>query len=64
MSFRTDGSIFIFSSPSGAGKTTITKLVSKKKILLLRFLIQLENLEAMRLIAKIAILLLRESFRN
>ncbi|MDC2996229.1 guanylate kinase [Candidatus Pelagibacter sp.] len=31
MSFRTDGSIFIFSSPSGAGKTTIVKLVSKKK---------------------------------
>ena len=31
MSFTTDGSIFIFSSPSGAGKTTIVKLVSKKK---------------------------------
>ena len=31
MSFRTDGSIFIFSSPSGAGKTTLVKLVSKKE---------------------------------
>ena len=30
MSSKTDGSIFIFSSPSGAGKTTLVKLVSKK----------------------------------
>ena len=31
MSLKTDGSIFIFSSPSGAGKTTLVKLVSRKK---------------------------------
>ena len=31
MSSSTDGSIFIFSSPSGAGKTTLVKLVSKKE---------------------------------
>ncbi len=31
MSPKTDGSIFIFSSPSGAGKTTLVKLVSKKE---------------------------------
>ena len=31
MSLRTDGSIIIFSSPSGAGKTTLVNLVSKKK---------------------------------
>ena len=31
MSTKTDGSIFIFSSPSGAGKTTLVKLVSKKE---------------------------------
>ena len=31
MSSKTDGSIFIFSSPSGAGKTTLVKLVSKKE---------------------------------
>ena len=31
MSSTTDGSIFIFSSPSGAGKTTLVKLVSKKE---------------------------------
>tara|TARA_A100001015_G_scaffold284319_1_gene350638 strand:+ start:2865 stop:3254 length:390 start_codon:yes stop_codon:yes gene_type:complete len=31
MSLKTDGSVFIFSSPSGAGKTTLVKLVSKKK---------------------------------
>ena len=28
---KNDGIIFIFSSPSGAGKTTLVKLVSKKK---------------------------------
>ena len=31
MSSTTDGSIFIFSSPSGAGKTTLVELISKKK---------------------------------
>ena len=31
MSLKTDGSIFIFSYPSGAGKTTLVKLVSRKK---------------------------------
>ena len=31
MSLKTDGSIFIFSSPSGAGKTTLVDLFSKKK---------------------------------
>ena len=31
MSTKTDGSIFIFSSPSGAGKTTLVELISKKK---------------------------------
>tara|TARA_Y100000741_G_C18080781_1_gene488568 strand:+ start:104 stop:739 length:636 start_codon:yes stop_codon:yes gene_type:complete len=30
MSTKTDGTIFIFSSPSGAGKTTLVKLVEKK----------------------------------
>ena len=31
MSLKTDGTIFIFSSPSGAGKTTLVNLVSKNK---------------------------------
>ena len=31
MSLKTDGSIFIFSSPSGAGKTTLVDLFSKKE---------------------------------
>ena len=31
MSLKTDGSIFIFSSPSGAGKTTLVDLFSKKQ---------------------------------
>ena len=30
MSIKTDGILFIFSSPSGAGKTTLVKLVEKK----------------------------------
>ncbi len=31
MSIKTDGILFIFSSPSGAGKTTLVKLVEKKE---------------------------------
>ena len=31
MSIKTDGTLFIFSSPSGAGKTTLVKLVEKKE---------------------------------
>ena len=52
MSLKTDGSIFIFSSPSGAGKTTLVKLVSKKKILLHPYLTQQENQEATKLTVK------------
>ena len=46
MSIKTDGILFIFSSPSGAGKTTLVKLVEKKKIFLFPYLIQQENQEA------------------
>ena len=31
MSIKTDGTLFIFSSPSGAGKTTLVKLLEKKE---------------------------------
>ena len=31
MSLKTDGIIFIFSSPSGAGKTTLVKLINQQK---------------------------------
>ncbi len=31
MSLKTDGTIFIFSSPSGAGKTTLVKLINQQK---------------------------------
>ena len=31
MSIKTNGNLFIFSSPSGAGKTTLVKLVEKKE---------------------------------
>ena len=36
MSIKTDGILFIFSSPSGAGKTTLVKLVEKKENFLKR----------------------------
>ena len=49
MSINKDGIMVILSSPSGAGKTTLTKLISKKKILIFPFHIQLENLELMKL---------------
>ena len=55
MSSKTDGTIFIFSSPSGAGKTTLVKLVSEKKILLLLFHTQRENQEVKKLTEKIII---------
>ena len=31
MSIKTDGILFIFSSPSGAGKTTLVKLLERKE---------------------------------
>ena len=58
MSSQNDGIIVILSSPSGAGKTTLVKLLSKKKkTLMSQFLIQPENQEAMRLTEKIIFLL-------
>ena len=53
MSSQNDGIVVILSSPSGAGKTTLVKLISEKKILIFQFLTQLENQEAMRLMGKI-----------
>ena len=44
-----DGIMVILSSPSGAGKTTLVKLLSqKKKIIKYQFHIQQENLGQMK----------------
>ena len=56
MSSQNDGIIVILSSPSGAGKTTLVKLLSQKKILIYQYLIQQENQEAMKLREKITFL--------
>ena len=56
MSIKTDGILFIFSSPSGAGKTTLVKLLEKKKIFLFPYLIQQENQEATKCMEKTIIL--------
>ena len=45
MSSTKDGSMIILSSPSGAGKTTLVKLLAKSKIIKYQFPIQLENQE-------------------
>ena len=43
MSSNKDGIMVILSSPSGAGKTTLVKLLSKKKISKFQYLTQQEN---------------------
>ena len=48
MSLKKRGTMIILSSPSGAGKTTLVKLLSKKKIFLYQFHIQLEHLDQMK----------------
>ena len=48
MSLKKRGAMIVLSSPSGAGKTTLVKLLSKKKIFTHQYLIQLENLELMK----------------
>ena len=43
MSIKKDGIMVILSSPSGAGKTTLVKLLSKIKIFIYQYLILHEN---------------------
>ena len=64
MPVKKDGIMVILSSPSGAGKTTLVKLLSQKKILISLYLIPLENPELMKLKIKIIILLMMTNFRN
>ena len=58
MSSQNDGIIVILSSPSGAGKTTLVKLLSEKKISIFLFHILRENQEVTRLMEKIIFLLI------
>ena len=50
------GGMFILSSPSGAGKTTLVKKISKGKNLKFQYLIQLGYQDQMREMEKIIIL--------
>ena len=58
MSETKEGIIVILSSPSGAGKTTLVKEISKEIIFKYQYLIQLENLVQMKQMVKIIILLM------
>ncbi len=56
MSLRKDGIMIVLSSPSGAGKTTLVKLLSKKKIIRFQSHSQLENQDQMKKIKEIIFL--------
>ena len=56
MSIKKDGIMVILSSPSGAGKTTLVKLLSRIKIFIYQFLTQQENLDLEKFQIKIIIL--------
>ena len=63
MSVNNEGIIVILSSPSGAGKTTLVKEISKKKILKYLFLIQQENHDQTKLMVKIIFLLAKMNLK-
>ena len=52
MAEKKAGIIVILSSPSGAGKTTLVKKISKRKNIKFQFLILLENQELMKKMVK------------
>ena len=56
MSENNEGIIVILSSPSGAGKTTLVKEISKEIIFKYQYLIQQENLVQTKQMVKIIIL--------
>ena len=58
-----DGKMIILSSPSGAGKTTLVKKISKEKITKFLFLIQLESQDPMKLTGLIIILYHKINFK-
>ena len=45
---KNDGIMVVLSSPSGAGKTTLVNLISKKTNFLFQFLIQQEDQDQMK----------------
>ena len=64
MSSKEDGIIVILSSPSGAGKTTLAKLLSKKKISVFQFLTLLENQDKTKYIKRTIILSMKKILKD
>ena len=58
------GIMVILSSPSGAGKTTLVKLLTKRNNFIFQFLIPLENQGLLKLMVKIIFLSLIEEFKR
>ena len=59
-----EGIMVILSSPSGAGKTTLVKLLSERKIFLPQYHIPQEHLDQMRQMEKTIILLATKSLQK
>ena len=64
MPLNDDGIMVILSSPSGAGKTTLVKLLSEKITLTFQYLIQLANLEIKKFPIKIITLLTKTNLKD
>ena len=59
-----DGKMIILSSPSGAGKTTLVKKISKEKIIKFLYHTQLENQDLMKLMEKTIFLPSQNKFQK
>ena len=59
-----DGVMIILSSPSGAGKTTLVKKLSQKKILKFLYHTQQDNQEKTKYKIKIIILLMKLNLKD
>ena len=64
MKLDEDGMMIILSSPSGAGKTTLTKLISEKKNTIFQYHIPPENQDRARLMKKIIFLFKNKNLTN
>ena len=64
MSSFKKGGMFILSSPSGAGKTTLVKKIQKIKTFQFQYLIQLDFLDQMKKMEKIIILYQKMHSKN
>ena len=64
MPIENDGVMIILSSPSGAGKTTLVNLLSKKIILKFQYLTLPDNQDRMKFLTKIIILLMKLNLKD